>query len=167
MKCVTPSIENVFFVEVMINNKLLYTLTHLTRTLSHFANKKGWADTAKMTRCRVDWGWDGNRPSWPASFQHSLTLSTSSRVQDAKKHHKMQVHMNRIMTIPAKRHLLPAKTQISLGIPRMKKYWVVRYPLSALRRLWSDWADAQADLESSLGAHAILLVLSWGCSYNF
>ena len=29
----------------------------------------------------------------------------------------------------------PAKTQISLG-----------YPLSAQRRLWSDWADAQADL---------------------
>ena len=29
---------------------------------------------------------------------------------------------------------------------RMKKYWVLSYPLSAQRRLWSDWADAQADL---------------------
>ena len=28
----------------------------------------------------------------------------------------------------------------------MKKHWVLSYPLSALRRLWSDWADAQADL---------------------
>ena len=28
----------------------------------------------------------------------------------------------------------------------MKKPWVVSYPLSAQRRLWSDWADAQADL---------------------
>ena len=28
----------------------------------------------------------------------------------------------------------------------MKKAWVVSYPLSAQRRLWSDWADAQADL---------------------
>ena len=58
--------------------------------------------------------------------------------------------------------VLPAKTKISLGIGslllncmgylirvvavRMKKDWVFSYPLSAQRRLWSDWADAQADL---------------------
>ena len=29
---------------------------------------------------------------------------------------------------------------------RMKKHWVLSYPLSAQRRLWSDWADAQADM---------------------
>ena len=34
---------------------------------------------------------------------------------------------------------------------RMKKAWVLSYPLSAQQRLWSDWADAQAEL-SSLGA---------------
>ena len=28
----------------------------------------------------------------------------------------------------------------------VKKAWVLSYPLSAQRRLWSDWADAQADL---------------------
>ena len=28
----------------------------------------------------------------------------------------------------------------------MKKAWVLSYPLSAQRRIWSDWADAQADL---------------------
>ena len=28
----------------------------------------------------------------------------------------------------------------------MKKPWVLSYPLSPQRRLWSDWADAQADL---------------------
>ena len=28
---------------------------------------------------------------------------------------------------------------------RMKKAWVLSYPLSAQRRLWSDWSDAQAD----------------------
>ena len=39
----------------------------------------------------------------------------------------------------------PAKTQISLGV-RMKKPWTLSYPLSAHWRLWSDWADAQADL---------------------
>ena len=29
---------------------------------------------------------------------------------------------------------------------RMKKPWVLSYPLSTQRRLWSDWADALADL---------------------
>ena len=29
---------------------------------------------------------------------------------------------------------------------RMKKPWVLSFHLSAQRRLWSDWADAQADL---------------------
>ena len=28
----------------------------------------------------------------------------------------------------------------------MKKAWVLSYPLSAQRRLWSDWADAQGNL---------------------
>ena len=61
----------------------------------------------------------------------------------------------------------PAKTQISLGIRpvwsvfaiRMKKHWVLSYPLSAQRRLWSDgrmprliWVFA--------GRTLILLVLS-------
>ena len=48
----------------------------------------------------------------------------------------------------------PAKTQIRLDIRpvwsvftvRMKKAWVLSYPLSTQRRLWSHWADAQADL---------------------
>ena len=29
---------------------------------------------------------------------------------------------------------------------RLKQNWLLSYPLSAQRRLWSDWADAQADL---------------------
>ena len=39
---------------------------------------------------------------------------------------------------------------------RMKK--ALSYPFSAQRRLWSDWADVQAD-ESLLGAHS----LCWFC----
>ena len=35
---------------------------------------------------------------------------------------------------------------ITVFAVRMKKAWVLSYPLSAQRRLWSDWADAQADL---------------------
>ena len=52
-------------------------------------------------------------------------------------------------------HLMrPAKAQISLGIRPvwsvftvcMKKDWIFSYPMNAQRSLWSDWADAQADL---------------------
>ena len=35
---------------------------------------------------------------------------------------------------------------ISVFVVRMKEAWVLRYPLSAQRRLRPDWADAQADL---------------------
>ena len=35
---------------------------------------------------------------------------------------------------------------IRVSAVRMKKSWVLSYPLSEQRRLWSDWADAQADL---------------------
>ena len=69
------------------------------------------------------------------------------------------------MTKPTNWHVRPVKTWVSLGIRpsliraftvRTKKAWVLSYPLSAKwrlrsawasqRRLWSDWADAQADL---------------------
>ena len=45
---------------------------------------------------------------------------------------------------------------------RMKKPWVLSYPLSAPRRLWSDRADAQADL-SLRWAHTqfVDFVMSW------
>ena len=55
----------------------------------------------------------------------------------------------------------PAKVQISLGVRpvwsvfavRMKKSWVLSYPLSAQRRLWTHWANTQAD-RSLLWAHS-------------
>ena len=46
---------------------------------------------------------------------------------------------------------------------RMKKAWVLRYPLSARRRLWSDRADAQGDL-SLRWVHMSLCWL-WGGSF--
>ena len=64
-----------------------------------------------------------------------------------------RLHMSRLMIKPTKWPVRPAKTQVSLGIrpvwsifaDRMKKPWVLSYPLSAQRRLWSVWVDAQAD----------------------
>ena len=87
-----------------------------------------------------------------------------------------RLHLRRLVTKPTKWHVRPVKTQISLGIcpvwsvfaVHMKKAWVLSYPLSAQQRLWSDWADVQADLslaqsdQSSLGAHVSMLVLSHG-----
>ena len=44
---------------------------------------------------------------------------------------------------------------------RMKKPWVLSYPLSAQRRLWSDWADAQADLSLCWAhTHFVCFVMS-------
>ena len=43
---------------------------------------------------------------------------------------------------PTKRPVRPAKTLIRLGGCRMKRAWILSYPLSAQRLLWSDWADA-------------------------
>ena len=77
-----------------------------------------------------------------------------------------QIHMSRLMTKPTKWHVRPAKTQISLGI---RPVWSE----SSLCAQWvaKDSSFLHADSEdsgwseSSLGAHAILLVLSWGGSY--
>ena len=50
---------------------------------------------------------------------------------------------------------------------RMKKAWDLSNPLSAQRRLWSDWVDAQADL-SLLWAHThfVGFVMSWLKCFN-
>ena len=49
----------------------------------------------------------------------------------------------------------------------MKKAWVLNYLLSAQRRLWSDWADAQADLSLRWAhSHFVGFVMSWFICYN-
>ena len=68
--------------------------------------------------------------------------------------------------------LRPPKTQISLGIHPVWSVFAVRSvgsqgPKASLcgqRRLWLDWTDAQTD-QSSLGAHVILLAVSWCGSF--
>ena len=45
---------------------------------------------------------------------------------------------------------------------RMKKPWVLSYPLSTQRRLWSDWADAQAYLSLRwVHTHFVGFAMSW------
>ena len=51
---------------------------------------------------------------------------------------------------------------IRVFVVRMKKAWVLSYPLSAQRRLWSDWAVAQAPLSLCLAhRHFVGFVMSW------
>ena len=48
-----------------------------------------------------------------------------------------------------------------IAVP-MKKAWVLSYPLSTQQRLWSDWADAQADLSLRwVHTHFVGFVMSW------
>ena len=78
--------------------------------------------------------------------------------------------MNRLMTKPTNRYVRPAKTQLSLGI---RPIWSESL-LCALRTQGFFMRTVRTLIrldgcpgwsESSLGAHAILLVLSWGGSY--
>ena len=63
--------------------------------------------------------------------------------------------------------LCAQRTQIRLGIrPVWSVFTVLSHTMSTQRRLWSDWADAQADL-SLRWMHVIMLVLSWGSSFGF
>ena len=51
---------------------------------------------------------------------------------------------------------------------RMKKAWVLSYTLSAQRRLWSDWADVQADLSLRWAhTHFVGFVMSWLICFSF
>ena len=64
------------------------------------------------------------------------------------------IHMNCSMTKPTKWRAPREDSDQPGYLPslirafavHMKKPWVLGYPWSAQRRLWSDWADAQADL---------------------
>ena len=51
---------------------------------------------------------------------------------------------------------------IRVFVVRMKKAWVLSYPLNTQRRLWSDWADAQADLSLCWAhTHFVGFVMRW------
>ena len=65
-----------------------------------------------------------------------------------------KLYLSHLMTKPTKWPVCPAKTQISLGIrpvwseSSLCSQWVACPKVSSCeqRRLWSDWADAHADL---------------------
>ena len=86
---------------------------------------------------RTSWAWRCHKTKWAASWQNQQCGCAPSEDSDQPGH---------------------PPSLIRVFAVRLKKPWVLSYPLSAQRRLWSDWANAQADL-SSLGAHS----LCWFC----
>ena len=84
--------------------------------------------------------------------------------------HSIKTYMSCLMTKPTKRSVRPAKTQISLGIR----------PVWSESSLCAQWEAEDPSFlhedrlggcpgwsESSLGAHAILMVLSWAGSHVY
>ena len=94
-------------------------------------------------------------------------------IQRMTKGHK---YMSRIMTMsfaPSKDSDQPGQPPILIRVfaVRMKKAWVLSYPMSAQRSLWSDWADAQAYLSlrwvHSHFASFVMSCLNWAASSEF
>ena len=107
----------------------LYKQSRKQRIVSESVNSKPF-QTKRCFRAHVD-SWGPDQPMYRRSL-----LSTGTA-------------FSTIM------HVRPAKTHISLCIPRslirifavhLRTLWLLDYPQSALRRLWSDCADVQADL---------------------
>ena len=75
---------------------------------------------------------------------------------------------NKIMFAPSEDSDQPGHplSLIRVFAVRMKKPWILSYPLSTQQRLWSECADAQADLSLCWIVHVILLVLSCGSSFD-
>ena len=90
-----------------------------------------------------------------------MVMSTRRDDSISQKH-----YMSRLVAKSTKWHVRPAKTQISLDISpvwlesSLCAHWVAKDP----RFLHAD-SGCPGWSESSLGANAILLVLSWGGSY--
>ena len=90
----------------------------------------------------IDCNWKVSSYIWAASWQTQKSDCAPSKDSDQPGH---------------------PPSLIRVFAVRMKKHWTLSYPLSAQRRLWSDSADAQADL-SLRWAHSHLLVLIRGGS---
>ena len=81
--------------------------------------------TSRLFRACSSHDWHLNINIWAATWQNQQSDCAPSEDSDQPWH---------------------PPSLIGVFAVRMKKAWVLSYPFSAQRRLWSDWADAQADL---------------------
>ena len=75
--------------------------------------------------------------NWATSWQNQQNECAPSEDSDQPGHLPSLIRVDQPGHLPS---------LIRVFAVRMKKAWVLSYSLSAQRRLWSDWPDAQADL---------------------
>ena len=146
------------FVTVLSRRSLLWWLLYC----SHYAKKFVGASVRDMLSSLYLWRIVIWNSAWCCLVSSSGTFRR--RNQKPKRRFKWAASwQNQQNGMCAQRRLrsawASAQSDQSLRCPRMKKAWVLSYPLSAQRRLWSDWADAQADL-TLWWAH---MPLCWFC----
>ena len=91
-------------------------------------------------------------------------MQTQIRLQSDQGLHCLPFQFGSDMTKPTMWH---RPSMVGVFAVHMKKPWVLSHPLSAQQRLWSDWADAQADLSLCWAhAHFVGFVIS-GLKCNF
>ena len=86
----------------------------------------------------------GNESPFLRFRAHSLSSDDTLNVKIEPQHDKI----NTMTCAPSEDSDKPGHppSPIRVFAVRMKKPWSLSYPLSAQRRLWLNWADAQADL---------------------
>ena len=100
-------------------------LTSVTQDSGQFSLEMSVSQMTWVTR-RLD---DSMGLIWAATWQNQQNECAPSEDSDQPGHPPILI---RVFAVRMKN--------------KNKKPWVLSYPLGAQRRLWSDWADAQADL---------------------
>ena len=91
--------------------------------------------------------------SWAGSFRISTIAIWLSYFDHCDRLFLWQNQQNKCAPSEDSDHPWYPPSLIRVFAVRMKKPWVLSYPLSAQQTLWLDWTDAQADL-SLRWAHA-------------
>ena len=116
------------------------------------------AHTHKMTSCHQNWYGNQNETKL-------MTLYFTSQISSCSKCTWAATWQNQHCgCAPSEDSDQPGHppSLIRVVAVRMKKAWVLSYPLSTQQRLWSDWVDAQADLSLRWAhTHFIGFVMSW------
>ena len=104
-----------------------------------------WSHTTYVRMCKVTQWWGGSMDCFnDKQGGWSFGLDIVSETSYEPPHDKT----NKMICAPSDDSDQPGHppSLIRVFAVRMKKAWVFSYQMSAMRRLWSDWVDAQADL---------------------
>ena len=110
---------------VIVCLHLFFNISNLNTGVS--ANHAAGVSESPLAASRnvLDYYWDFSDELWAAPWQNQQNDCALRKDSDQPGH---------------------SPSLIRFFAVRMNKPWIHGYPLSAQRRLWSDWADAQADL---------------------